>query len=298
MRICWDNLEKLKMTRRGNLKNYNNGAVYYIADACLMCGEPFLTRTIYKGLYCSHKCSPKTHTRETIKLLQEMKTGTKVSEETKRKMSKIKQGRKFTPEHRDNLSESHRNNPRVGKGRYYNRNIPMYDTYVHQLEPIEQCRCSPNDSNILQVKCTYCDKWYTPKLTNVLQRIQFIKGNDRYPSESRFYCSKNCKTACPIFGMSADQLIKRDRIAAGAISHNKLGREVQIELRKMVLERDAHTCQKCGSKEPLHCHHIDPVAHNPIESADMDSCITFCVECHKEAHKLPGCGYGELRGCK
>jgi hypothetical protein len=31
------------------------------------------------------------------------------------------------------------------------------------------------------------------------------------------------------------------------------------------------------------------------KSADMDNCITLCVKCHKETHRLPGCGYYELR---
>jgi 5-methylcytosine-specific restriction endonuclease McrA len=63
----------------------------------------------------------------------------------------------------------------------------------------------------------------------------------------------------------------------------------------MVLERDGHQCIKCGSKEGLQCHHIDPVATNPIESADLDNCVTLCMECHREVHQKDGCRYGQLR---
>jgi len=77
---------------------------------------------------------------------------------------------------------------------------------------------------------------------------------------------------------------------------------VQPELRKLVLLRDNYTCQKCNtSKEDnpdleLHCHHIDPVINNPIESADIDNCITLCKLCHKEIHKtISGCGFNELK---
>jgi len=73
-------------------------------------------------------------------------------------------------------------------------------------------------------------------------------------------------------------------------------REVQPALRKLVLERDDWTCQKCDSQENgLHCHHIDPVINNPIESSDIDNCITLCKSCHKEIHKLPNCQYTNLR---
>lgn len=29
---------------------------------------------------------------------------------------------------------------------------------------------------------------------------------------------------------------------------------------------------------------------NPIESADVDNCITLCVDCHQKVHQQDGCG--------
>jgi len=52
---------------------------------------------------------------------------------------------------------------------------------------------------------------------------------------------------------------------------------------------------KTVEEAQLHCHHIDPVSQNPIESADIDNCITLCKECHKEVHKKDDCKYHELR---
>lgn len=55
---------------------------------------------------------------------------------------------------------------------------------------------------------------------------------------------------------------------------------------------------KCNETEKqLHYHHIDPVKNNPIESADIDNCITFCIDCHKDVHQLAGCTYKELKNC-
>ena len=77
-------------------------------------------------------------------------------------------------------------------------------------------------------------------------------------------------------------------------------REVQPELRQMRLEKDDYTCQKCHrtiDEAELHCHHITGVEQNPIESADLDNCITLCKKCHKWAHTQKGCRYFELM-CK
>jgi hypothetical protein len=110
--------------------------------------------------------------------------------------------------------------------------------------------------------------------------------NGRTCGEGRFYCSQSCKIACPIFS-------KRKYPSTFRVTTS---REVQPELRQMVLKRDNYTCQKCEEKDvELHCHHFTGVEQNPIESADLDNCITLCKDCHKGVHKNTGCKYHELR---
>jgi 5-methylcytosine-specific restriction endonuclease McrA len=66
---------------------------------------------------------------------------------------------------------------------------------------------------------------------------------------------------------------------------------VQPELRKLVLKRDDYTCQKCNATNTeLHCHHYEGIEVNPIESADIDQCITLCKKCHNEVHRKDKCG--------
>jgi hypothetical protein len=53
---------------------------------------------------------------------------------------------------------------------------------------------------------------------------------------------------------------------------------------------DDYTCQntKCNKtidKAELHCHHNTSVELNPIESADLDNCITLCKKCHIMVHR-------------
>ena len=171
------------------------------------------------------------------------------------------------------------------------RNLPAkFNTYFDKLNKYDECRQDPYNPELLQVRCTYCDRWFNPICSHVISRINAING--KHSGEGRLYCSEGCKTACPTYNQV---LYPKDFKPATS-------REAQPELRKLVLLRDNYTCQKCNkSKEDnpemeLHCHHIDPVINNPIESADIDNCITVCKSCHKEIHKtISGCSFNELK---
>lgn len=179
------------------------------------------------------------------------------------------------------------------KGGVTEKSIPLYDTYAPQLEWCEEVRRNNGDPNILEVRCTYCGKWYVESVMHINKRIQALKSLTR--GEGRLYCSNNCKKACPIYHKTPDTLMKEDAIRAGRLGWLELNREVQPELRQLVLERDGYKCIKCGSKGPLHCHHISPVTIDPLVSADIDNCLTLCDNCHRKVHKIPGCGYGEIK---
>ena len=141
------------------------------------------------------------------------------------------------------------------------------------------------DNRVLLVKCKYCNKWFSPTKSEV---NNYIYGG------ISLYCSNGCKKSCPTYRVRKHEKGFRQNTS----------REVQPELRKLVLERDNWTCQKCGANKDdditvtLHCHHIDPVKNNPIVSADMDNCVTLCKACHKEVHKQKGCRTSDLAKCK
>lgn len=177
------------------------------------------------------------------------------------------------------------------KKKEHNNSRIKYDNhkkYIKEIKIYEEIKKS--DDNYLMCKCAYCGNWFKPKIKQVKARLAAIYGKITDGTESRLYCSFKCKQACPTYGQ-----IKYFKDQKPATS-----REVQPELRQMVFERDNWTCQKCNTYKdnleiPIHCHHIDPVSQNPIESADVDNCITLCKDCHKEVHQLPDCGYAELR---
>ena len=142
-------------------------------------------------------------------------------------------------------------------------------------------------------RCVYCGDWYQPTISSVDTKIKAIDGRTR--GDNNLYCSDNCKQSCPTY--------QQKKYSKDDINKPKQGtsREVQPQLRKLVLERDKYQCVRCGKsvdEVELHCHHLDPVKNNPMESADVDNCITLCKEHHKDAHKDIGCRYSDLRECK
>jgi hypothetical protein len=162
-----------------------------------------------------------------------------------------------------------------------------YDTENSKISFCEETRRDPDNENILNVKCTYCGKWFRPTGTQVNNRIVSLNGIKQ--GEQRLYCSQECKNLCPTYNqVKYPSDFKRQNSRT----------EVSPDLRKIVFERDNWVCQKCESKESLECHHIDPISKEPLFANDSDSCITLCDECHKEVHmKDEECKYATLRNC-
>lgn len=102
MKICWDNLEKLKYNQKTKNLYYKN-TIYIYKDACKTCKEPFLAPKHHhsKNDYCCHKCVParwgkdnprygKHCTEEHKRKISESEKGKMVSEKTRQKLSKTR----------------------------------------------------------------------------------------------------------------------------------------------------------------------------------------------------------------
>ena len=188
---------------------------------------------------------------------------------------------------REYNKEWHRNNKdkRIKYSKEYRNSSALYNTYVHQISYAEPTRHDPKNEELLQVKCTYCGRWFNPAISSLKNRISALEGKGK--GEQRLYCSKECKQLCPTY--------RKRKYSAEQTNTKNLSREVQAELRQMVFERDEWICIKCGETKALQCHHIEGIQWNPIESADIDLCVTFCVKCHGEAHRDEGCRYVDLQ---
>jgi hypothetical protein len=129
----------------------------------------------------------------------------------------------------------------------------------------------------VQCKCSYCKEYFIPTRKQLHHRISSLSGD--HGGESRLYCSDKCKQQCPIFYKQKHS----------GISKSNTSRSVQPELKQIVLERDNNKCQRCDSTTNLHCHHITGVEVNPVESSDIDNCITLCYTCHSRVHSSGQC---------
>ena len=250
---------------------------YFIyKPSCKKCGEPYFMRKQFPTDFCSKSCatSEKGHPNYGKKL---PKVGAKISKALK--------GRIFSKEHCRNLSRARKGKSHKGKGGVVKYDLALYDTHANKLWN-EQTRRDPENPNLLQVRCAYCNKWYTTTRTQANARRMFINGH--VINEHKFYCSDNCRQACPVYGQ-----IEWPKGFKHATS-----REVDPQLRQMVLERDNWTCQICGKtvdEAEIHCHHMDPATQNPMFQNDMGSCITLCCWCHSWVHSQYGCRYIDLR---
>ena len=175
--------------------------------------------------------------------------------------------------------------PKCARPGLYKYNIPRYDTFQPQLQPYGiECKRNEKDNNILEVKCMYCGRWCIPKQNNINKKIRCINGYRQ--GESNLYCSDACKRSCPTY----------KRIKYPKDFKINTSREVQPALRKLVLERDNYTYQKCNATDKeLHCHHYEGIEVNPVESADIDMCITLCKDCHNEVHRQDKCGMKDYK---
>ena len=226
-------------------------------------------------------CSKSHNSCPNMKLINKLKMtgknkGNVLSVETRNKMSKSKTGLQINEK-----------NP-FWRGGYNKKGIPTYDQYSDQFFSTEEVQRNNIDRNILEVKCTYCGGWYVPKLHTVIDRIRSI--NSIGFGEHRFYCSDKCKKECSIFNQT---LYPKGYKPATS-------REVQPELRQLRFKLDDYTCKICNVhqdklKVGLHCHHLEGIRWEPLESADLDKCITVCKSCHIKIHKKEGCNYNDLK---
>lgn len=194
----------------------------------------------------------------------------------------------YFQKNKDKIRETRKANKRLVLKRRrvateYQSKKANYLRTVRSIGFIDKIRKSQIDSNLAEVKCAYCGKWYHPTNGDVSSRLKSI--NSTSPSNT-FYCSDECKISCPVFGKA----LYPKGFKKGT------SREVTPFARQLCFERDEWTCQKCGvTDKSLHCHHVKSYIQNKILSNDIENMITLCVDCHKEMHKRKCCRYQELK---
>lgn len=229
-----------------------NNLYYKFRSSCKCCGNSYFMRLNYPTNFCSKACASKDI-------------------DVRSKISFSLTG------HKRSSSEVEKIRANKSKGGVVARNIPLYSTYAGQVSLLEDMR---NNNGVLEVKCSLCGKWFTPKRTAVEARAQYIKGNiDR---ESRLYCSDICKLNCPIFNKHKypkGSNPKKKRYS------NYYNSNLLNTWSRTILERSKYICEYCGGAASV-AHHIVPKKVDPFKALDIDNGIACCVECHySKAHK-------------
>lgn len=178
------------------------------------------------------------------------------------------------------------------KSKIYRQKLAKYDTYYEKLSKYENCRRDPKNYELLQIKCfnVNCNNWFNPTNLQVQDRIKAITKLTG-AAENHLYCSWDCKETCIIYRT----INGNKKIFKKHISFCDRENFFHKELRKLILERDEYTCQKCGKSKKdnpelkLFCHHIIPITQDLVFAADLDNCIALCQECHQFIHSLKGC---------
>lgn len=279
------------------LSKYINANV----ENLIKCSEGHIYKSKYSYFYSGNRCpicyGNKKLTYEFVKEKIEKEGYELLSKEYKNIKSKLKvrcpEGHEY-PVIYDNFKKGKRckkchvkkingENSHLWKGGVSEKNIPLYDTYAHQINYCEEVRRRPEDKNILEVKCTYCGKWYNPKRKDVLHRISALNGNEH--GGNNFYCSEECKQKCPIYNK---QLYQENHP-----NKPENNRPYQQEWSQMVCEREDYKCEICGEYGNIG-HHILPVKPYPHLQADVDNGVCLCEKCHYIVHQIEGCKTGQL----
>jgi hypothetical protein len=319
MKICWDNLEGIFISKNGNFRSQLKHITYVYKDSCNNCGEPYLTQKSTPRDFCCGSCARmgennsffgRKHSSEVKMSLSKNKCGEKNpffgrkhSKETLDKISFSNEGEK-NPNYGKSMPDATKkqiskkmNGQRKGilnpcwKGGVTLEKLPLYDTYKNRLFLSDNIRVKRDElgRNLLEVGCSKCEKYFVPSISEVYRRILALDG--RRLGESKFYCSQECKDNCEVYGKKAYAYIEFKHV-------NKLYTQEEIQTwSQEVLNRADYTCEICGAKAE-HAHHIQPKKLEPGLVLDPDNGLALCIKCHYKYGHSDECSTGNLANTK
>jgi len=189
---------------------------------------------------------------------------------------------------KESIARAIKNNDRS----YLGLTISLINKRYPHFSKIEEMRYNPKNKNEIQVHCKNhnCPNskekggWFTPTYIQLYERIRQLEkdyGNDG----SYFYCSDECKNACPLYHFKGyDLSIKTEKLYT---------QDEYQQFRDFVLERDDYVCQYCG-KLAEHVHHERPQKLEPFFALDPFFAWSVCRECHYKYGHQDECSTGNL----
>ncbi len=225
-----------------------------------------------------------------------------LTKEQKNKISKSLKGRILTESHKEiirqnQLNRRHSKESRKKMSISHKLTINQIKKKYPTFAKIEEMRYKPGfeKEKIIQVHCKNhnCKNskeqggWFTPKnYDQFSQRVWAIENDEgnRY-----YYCSKECKQACDLYGKRVSQLMITEDDCQFPYT--------QLEYktwRDEVFKRADNKCEYCGEMAK-DAHHLKPQKLNPGLALDPEYGIACCKECHyNKGHNDKECTYGYI----
>ncbi len=220
-------------------------------------------------------CCSDSHNKCPVNIKKNKKANSNriVSEETRQKMRVSRIGMKDSEETRKRKSKARkgRKNPMYGKphpNRKTADNLMKEHPFFCMIEEIRQ----NEKTKRIQVRCKLntCRKWFTPTYDEIRYRIYALEnpdGNDGL----FFYCSDKCKNKCPSYNIKPIRSFHETDLP--------YTRHQYKIFREFVLERDNYICQFCGDPA-VDVHHERPQKLEPFFALDPYFAWSCCQICH------------------
>lgn len=204
-----------------------------------------------------------------------------------RKTYNEKNSDKIAADARDYYSE---NKDRMKAMTIENASAPAkHSTYNDRIVNTEELPTAMGGNGILIVHCKFCKREMVPTNAMVTGRLASLEG--KKGGEQAFYCSDICKKLCPVYN--------KHKFAAYDKRSKKTARvSTDAEVRQMVLEREDHTCERCGRKKRLEVHHYEGATISPMMTNDLENLHVLCHKCHKKTTKMCGIKATRRPACK
>lgn len=259
MKLCWENLDRLYLTKNGNLRC--GGHAYVYKNACKVCGKPYLSRRgkNNKG-FCSKSCARTgEYNHNVIK---------GPSLETRARQSKTR---------RESGMYKGENNP-SWRGGVVALDIPLYKTCALRLLGFEKVYpftivIGGMKYETFKVGCynSGCANKFIPTRSQVTHILQAF---DNYGG-SNFYCSDLCKAECSVYK-------QRKRFKGQKRQDDVIRTYTDNELHiwsREVIRRGNFTCACCGGSATIG-HHLLSKIEFPEFALDPNNGIALCGLCH------------------
>lgn len=153
-------------------------------------------------------------------------------------------------------------------------------------ENVRECSFCHSEFHYQQKNQKYCSiKCYNKDRKNGKTVECFICGTKVYKSKAqledsntgKYFCTIDCRSS---YYSGENNPAWKDK-SYSDFTKTPEGRK----WRSSVLERDGYECQKCGSTENLHAHHIKSKSEFPELKLSLENGVTLCSKCHSEEHE-------------